>query len=83
MSPFFFQPATARVIAEIAGSKSLVLYVGAGVTITQSGHNWSKLVDVLLSRMGMDDAAQEAICRGYDPPKRASIVRAYFRSKYG
>lgn len=81
-TPFFCQPKTAQAVARIARSTRLVLYVGAGATITQSGHSWSTIVNVLLHRMPISEQAREAIRHGYDLPKQASIVRDYFRRKH-
>jgi len=81
-TPFFCQSSTAETVAQIASSRRLVLYVGAGATITRSGHSWGTLVNVLLQETQMSDLAKDAIRHGYDLPKQASIVRENFRRRY-
>jgi hypothetical protein len=77
--PFFHQPQTTSLIEQVAGAGRLVIYVGAGVTITESGHSWSSLVEVLFARLDANPGPRAAIAETFDLPKRASIVNEYFQ----
>lgn len=80
--PFFHQKSTHGVIAEIAESRSLVIYVGAGATRTESGHSWGSIVDLLIGTIDTTSEGRDRIRRGYDLPKQASIAREYYRRTY-
>lgn len=77
--PFFHQPRTIRLIEEVAASEHLVIYVGAGVTITESGHSWSSMVKLLFGELGERSEPSAAIAETFDLPKQASIANEYFQ----
>lgn len=84
---FFSRPTTARVISEIADADPLVIYFGAGVTLSETGLTWSDMTARLLEKLDVKSASEkEGLLRlaGKIPPaQQASILMEFYTSKYG
>lgn len=84
--PFFSRRSTARLIREIAAQKNLIVYVGAGVTISETGASWRAMIRHLMSGFEVDEAERKALFALSDvlpPLQQASIVWHHYRRSFG
>jgi SIR2-like domain len=80
--PFFQQPDTQRVIQRIAASLDLVIFVGAGVTVDQTGITLQGLVTALLERKS-GSARKEIILKTQATESAASIAAELYVTNHG
>ncbi|WP_172603538.1 SIR2 family protein [Rhodococcus ruber] len=81
--PFFDRIETLEFIRDVAQSRKLLLYIGAGVTIDSSGLTWEGLVRKLAERASIDEDSVRRMFGGLTPVQVASIVAAKYNEKWG
>lgn len=87
--PFFEHKKTISTIDALTDAKSLVLYVGAGVTIDKGGPTWGKLIrriatkEEFRNRNIICDADLDILSRKFTPLESATIVQGYYKRLAG
>jgi SIR2-like protein len=76
-APYFEQDNTLDFIESVAQQRSLVIYVGAGVSIDRTGLQWEHLIDKLMARKVANDKVREQL-RSDSPLQTASIVKQLY-----
>jgi len=76
-TPYFEQDNTLDFIDSVAQQRSLVIYVGAGVSIDRTGLQWEQLIDKLMARRVTNDKVREQL-RSDSPLQTASIVKQLY-----
>lgn len=80
--PFFNKGKTYQVIADIAASSRLLVYVGSGVTIDESGMQWTMLISTLARPVGLSDDMITRLSRSMSAVQLASVVAERYKERY-
>lgn len=85
--PFFHEPETHRAVGVLAGSDTIVIYLGAGVTIDKTGVGWTDLVRRLLQQEPFHDLIRprdaELVAGHLSPVEASTLAAHYYRSVHG
>lgn len=80
---FFSRPSTARTIEAIASQEDLVIYVGAGVSMVDTGASWGTLMSHLLKQVeGLSEDDRHRLSQSLQPLELASLIWHNYKKQF-
>jgi SIR2-like domain len=85
---FFHAPTTSGAIQDLASSKALTIYLGAGCSVDRTGHTWSSLIEALMRDpdiVGAEISASRIVTamEAMSPLEAATVVKELAHENLG